>query len=260
MKRQFLSMALVAVCAVAFLGQSARADILADGGSIITHPGGMTGTVAGADRSAISTNTPAATGFGSSMTGAFRVADDFSLANPINTINSMTFYTYQTGATAPSILTLTVQIWNGAPNAGGTVVWGDTTTNVLSSNAWMSGPSGLGVYRETNTGTVSTTRRIQTATASGLNINLGAGTYWVDWAMTGSVASGPWQPPVSAAGFFPVGNALQSNAGVYAAAVDAGALLNYAYPFTIEGTSIPEPGALSVLALGAVVGMLRRRK
>ena len=31
---------------------------------------------------------------------------------------------------------LRVQIWNGAPNAGGTVIWGDLTTNRMTSTSW----------------------------------------------------------------------------------------------------------------------------
>ena len=32
------------------------------------------------------------------------------------------------------------------------------------------------------------------------SVNLPAGQYWVQWGMTGSLASGPWCPPVTISG------------------------------------------------------------
>jgi hypothetical protein len=238
---------------VSFL-QSAKADILFNNGPIITHPGGMTGAVAGADRSAIS---PGGTTFGSGATGAFRLADDFTLSAPLSTINSFTFYGYLTGATAPGASALFVQIWNGDPSAGGSVIWGDTTTNVLTSTGWADSPSGLGIFRTTSTDTAGTTRRVQQLVAGGLNINLSPGTYWIDYNFTGV----SFTPPVSDPTAHVLGNAQQWSGTAWGPAIDAGTGAGQiAVPFLVEGTAIPEPTAGLLLLVGAVAGFARRRR
>lgn len=244
--------AAVALVAIASLAQVAQADLLFDGGAMITHPGGMTGASAGADRSAISPNTPAATGFGFGGTGTFRLADDFTVANDF-TINSVTVYGYLTGATTVGGTALNFNILDGMPGVGSVVATGAAGT---FSAAWAPSPSTLGIFRTTNTDTAGNTRRIQALTLSGLNINLTAGTYWLDFNYTGI----SFTPPVSSATSFPTGNAMQFNGTAWGNLLDAGAGLQVALPFLIEGTQVPEPAAASLLVLGAVAGLARRRR
>jgi hypothetical protein len=251
--RQNLLRCLAVVTMIASMGlvQSANGDILANGGPIITHPGGMT-TPAGADRSAIS---PGGSLFGTSATGAFRVADDFTLASP-STINSLTVYGYLTGAGAPGATALFIQIWNGNPSAGGTVVWGDTTTNIMTSSGWADSPSGLGIFRTTSTDTAGTTRRVQQLVAGGLNIDLAAGNYWLDISYTGV----SFMPPVSDPTAHVVGNAIQWNGTAWNPAMDAGVAQQIALPFIVEGSVIPEPTAGLLLLVGSIAGFARRRR
>ncbi len=64
----------------------------------------------------------------------FRLADDFIVPAGQNwTVNGLDVYAYQTNspATPAPFASATLRIWRGAPNAGGVVVCGDTTTNVL---------------------------------------------------------------------------------------------------------------------------------
>jgi|GEM_PF-6356346 len=248
--------AIVAVIAMLTCTANARADVLANGGPIITHPGGMTGTVAGADRSAISPNVPAASTLGFGGTGTIRLADDFTLTNP-SLINSMQFFAYLTGGAAPSATGLTVAIWDGTPGGAGTIIWGDQTTNVLSSTGWMDSPSTLGVFRTSNTDTAGATRRLQQMTTSGHSIFLNPGTYWIDFNYTGV----SFTPPVSDPAAFPVGNALQFQVATgWAPLIDGGATLQVAMPFIINGVSIPEPAGLAVLALGMAGFVSARRR
>ncbi|MBK9375716.1 MAG: hypothetical protein IPN03_18850 [Holophagales bacterium] len=50
-----------------------------------------------------------------------------------------------------------VQIWNGPPNAGGTIVFGDLTTNRFASCALVN------IYRDSETSVVNNQRPIQAA-------------------------------------------------------------------------------------------------
>jgi len=235
------------------------ADILWNNGSFINGPGGMTGDVAGADRSFIPAD---ANTFGYGMTGAFSVADDFSLGIA-STIDSLTFYGYTTGATAPGATALFARIWDANPSLGGNIIWGDLTTNILSSNSWMAGPSALGVYRTTNADTLGATRRIQEINASGLNISLAAGNYWLEWNVTGVSFTPPLHNPANLNAVLP-GNALQLNGttGAWGGIVTgpAGSTIPVDLGFVVSGTAIPEPGTWSVLALCAAGGVLRRRR
>ncbi|MBK6722234.1 MAG: hypothetical protein IPG58_02840 [Acidobacteria bacterium] len=106
--------------------------------------------------------------------------------SPCN-ISTVAFYGYVTGSAAtPSPFTgLTLQIWNGRPgDAGSTIVFGDATTNRMASSVDTT------YFRILNTavpvtGTPpGTTRRIWRNTAT-VGTLLPAGTYWLDWAVTG---------------------------------------------------------------------------
>ncbi len=59
------------------------------------------------------------------------MGDDFTVpAGGGWQVDQMQFFAYQTGSTTTSTMNdIRVQIWNGDPTAGGTVIWGDLTTN-----------------------------------------------------------------------------------------------------------------------------------
>ena len=68
---------------------------------------------------------------------------------------------------------------------------------------------------------------------------LPAGTYWLDWQTGGTLASGPWAPPVTILGQTATGNGLQSiNGAAFTPALD-GAATQQDLPFVIEGSSSP---------------------
>lgn len=203
--------------------------ILYDNGPLVTCPGCGSG---GADESELQTGLGMNTlGFGHQQTAGNRIADDFTIADASGwTVETITFFAYQTGSGPPSTMTgLTLQIWDGPPDAGGSVIWGDTTTNVMTSTAWPN------LYRVTDTTSGTTNRPIMASTAT-VNTFLPQGTYWLDWATDGSGASGPWAPPISIIGQTTTGNGLQWT-GTWAPANDSGTLTQQGFPFIIEGTS-----------------------
>ncbi|GMU43639.1 MAG: hypothetical protein AMXMBFR25_16250 [Lysobacterales bacterium] len=208
-----------------------RGTILQDQRSLlVTNPGAGAG---GADVSRAQDTSLAMTlfGFGAQQVNSNRVADDFVVPAGGYTINTVTVYSYQTNSTTtPTHNGMTFRIWNGVPGAmGSTVVFGDTTTNRFTSAAFAN------IFRTLeSTGNASTNRPIMAVSASGLNINLPAGTYWLDFSLSGSLASGPWAPPITIVGQTTTGNGLQSLAGgAFDPVTDVGP---QGFPITLEGT------------------------
>jgi hypothetical protein len=218
-------------------GQSALwrgpAAVLYDNGPQVTHPGGGAG---GADASAVQTGLGNSTyGFGHAVSSGFRVADDFTVPAGGWNVASITFFAYQTGSTtASTINAVNVRIWDGPPNAGGTVIWGDTTTNRLASSAWSN------IYRVLDSALTNSQRPIMADVAT-VGTFLPAGTYWVDWQTGGTLASGPWAHPVTILGQVakPGANGLQYDptAAAWNPLVDTGAAAQQDLPFIIEGTA-----------------------
>jgi hypothetical protein len=195
---------------------------------------------------------PATTfGFGAQTASGNSVAEDFSVTGAGWTVENLNFYGYQTGSTGFTFTNATWSIVSGNVNTGTVVASGVTpVTN-----------GGLQGYRVTDTTLTNTQRGIYKAVADVPDFSLGAGSYWLRWSLTGTLASGPWQPPTSDA---VVGNAAQSTAsGAFATIVEAGSLLGATLPFTINGTvtAVPEASTSAMMLLGALGlwGATRRR-
>jgi hypothetical protein len=202
--------------------------VLYDNGPLVTHPGGGAG---GADASALQTALLMSTyGFGAQQSAGNRVADDFTVTGGGWLVQTMTFFTYQTGSTTTSTITgLNFQIWNGVPgDPGSAVVFGDTTTNRLASTTWTN------IYRVLDTNLLDSTRPIMTAVGT-VNTFLPAGTYWVDYQLNGTLTSGPWAPPISILGQTTTGNARQFTSTGWANLIDTGSSTVQGLPFVIEG-------------------------
>jgi len=240
--------------AIALIGGSTQAAVLWNnevnnglGGVLVTHPGGMIGTVAGADRSAIGVGGDSF-GWNSNVNLSYRIADDFTAVSSW-TINSIRLYSYQTNATASTITGATVRLWSGAAGSG-SVLFGDTTTNLMTSTSLSN------IYRTANNDNKGTTRRIQFVNITGLNWSIGPGSYSLDWDLTGSLSSGPWIPeltPLGATGLTN-GNGKQLVTGVFNdKAVD--------FPFLIEGTpAVPEPSMMVIGTLFGLGGLMAKRR
>jgi hypothetical protein len=209
--------------------------LLYDNGPMVTHPGGGSG---GADASVLQTNLSMNTfGFGHQLYYGYRIADDFEVDDPGGwDLDAIQFFAYQTNSpTSPSPITqVNYRIWNGPPNAGGTVICGDTSTNMLVNTNWTN------IYRVTDYDMMGTSRAIfeDTVAVHAGCTHLGPGGYWIDWQSDGILSSGPWASPISIVGQTTTGNDLQSldNGVTWAAALDTGTSTQQGLPFRIFGT------------------------
>lgn len=213
--------------APALSGWRVPEDILYDNGPLVTHPGGGAG---GADVSALQTALGMGTfGFGNQVSAGNRVADDFTVTGGGWLVQNITFFGYQTGSSTTSTFTaVNLRIWDGPPNdPNSNVVFGDTTTNRMTATGWSN------IYRTLDTSLGATDRPIM-ANVTDINTFLPPGTYWVDWQANGTLASGPWAPPISILGQTTTGNAMQFTTAGWADLVDVGP---QGLPFIIEGLS-----------------------
>jgi hypothetical protein len=164
------------------------------------------------------------------------VADNFTVGGPGWTVEALSFFSYQSFA--------------GSAYSGTVVASGSgTPTN-----------GGLQGYRVSATTLTNTDRAIFRLDVNVADFNLAPGNYFLRWGITGSLASGPWQPPTADGAF---GNAQQSLANAaFAGIVDAGDTFGVELPFIIQGSVIPEPGTWAMMLAGglAVAGLARRRK
>ena len=171
-------------------------------------------------------------GFGFQLSGTTRnrVADDFYINATSWDIDSIVFFGYQTGSGLTSTFTsMNVRIWNGMPGiAGSTVVWGDTTTNVLLNSRFS------GVYRISEGATGNTDRPVMRLVCNTAGLSLSGGSYWVDYQAEGSGSSGPWAVPVTINGQANTGNAIQRASFVWASLLDD--VYPQGLPFIVYGT------------------------
>ncbi len=238
---------------------SAQAAVIYDNGPFITHPGQGFG---GADASAITAGL-STFGHGMNATVPVRLADNFTVA-PGQTWNltGVRFFGYQTGSPlTPTFTGLNAQIWNGRPgDPGAAVVWGNLADNILASAAFS------GVYRVEEAAPYTANNRPIMNLDATVSTSLTAGTYWLEWATTGSIASGPWNPPISIPGQLTTGDARQwTSAGLWLDAVSGISpdFYQQGLPFQLQGeiTAVPEPGQwamMGVTLLGAAGVALRR--
>lgn len=173
------------------------------------------------------------------------VADDFTVGAGGWNVNQLTFFMYQTGAA--SAFTFTGVNYQIVSNNADPISW----------TAAVPGNGGLVGYRVTAT-TLGDTNRAIFALTVPVALSLTPGNYFLRWQATGSLASGPWQPPVvpSVAG----GNSTQSlTGGVYNPLIDTGSSVQLELPFRIDGTVAPAPGSLALLGLAGLAAARRRR-
>lgn len=131
----------------------------------------------------------------------FRAADDFVVSAPTH-VTGVSVYVYQTGSTTTSPITFgNLRIWSGFPEAAtSTLVFGDTTTNHMTSTNWTN------AYRYSS---IDASRPIMEVNL-GRVVDLAPGTYYVDFTTMGSSSfTGPWAVPITIPGLLVTGNAVQ---------------------------------------------------
>ncbi|QSB13645.1 S8 family serine peptidase [Natronosporangium hydrolyticum] len=232
--------------------EALASDTLFDSGPFVTHPGAGPD---GSDHSTLQSQTLEMLTLGANVSaaGGFRVADVFTVDEGGWQVDGLTFYGYQTGSSTTSSFTaVNYQIWDGPPDeAGSSVVFGDSSTNQLRDTGWTN------AYRISETA-VDTTRPIMFIEADG-EFELAEGTYWIDWQLDGSVASGPWQPPITILGETTTGAAKQWTGTAWQEWVDTGTLTQQGAPFTLTGVpggagGCAAPGEVSWLSVSPASG------
>jgi hypothetical protein len=206
--------------------------LLYDNGPLVNCAGCGAG---GADESQVQTALGMSIyGFGHQHSLGYLMADDFEVpAGETWTVETMTFFAYQTNSGNTSTITgVYFEIWDGPP-PGANLIYGDQTTNTMTATAWSN------IYRVLDSAPGTTTRPIMANVATPpAPLILGPGTYWIAWNTDGSGTSGPWAPPITINFECVTGNAMQSlDYGVsYAPATDTGSGCEQGLPFIIEGT------------------------
>jgi len=137
--------------------------------------------------------TTANTNAGYAGSGAFRLADDFTVPAGGMNLGYVRIYAYLTGATTPGVTAATLAILDGPPGTGN-VVFGDETTNRMANDSFAP------IYRCFNTvaapvcggaATVPDQNRHQQYVYLTVNQFLPAGHYWIDYGYTGASFSPP---------------------------------------------------------------------
>lgn len=225
--------------------------ILFDQLQLVTNPGaGPEGADASALQTALGLDTY---GAGVQLSASNSIADEFEVpAGDGWTVTDFVFFSYQTGASAGSspFTDVVVQIWDGSPdNPASTIVAGNLTTNVLSNTEFS------GIYRSIDTDVGASNRPIFANTATIAPTFLAPGTYWVQWSLAGTLASGPWQPPVTISGTLETGNALQflGSTSTWQPFLDGGAAAApQGAPFQVLGLEGVLDGPLLTVAPGSL--------
>lgn len=224
---------------------------------IVTNPGGGAG---GADASFL-VSPDGSTGWNANSLNLNRLADDFTV--PVGSrwiLTGARFLAFTTGATSPTLTEANLRIWNGNPMSGGTVLFGDTSTNRQTAVGWVGSTP---IYRGSSTSASTSTRRVQYS-ESAFSVTLDPGTYWIDFQMTSSAFS-LFVPPLSVSGGGSVvtGNALHFSNDSWSAAVDILSGRAKGMPFQILGGTeqvVPEPSSVVLTALGVAGFVLLRRR
>lgn len=174
-------------------------------------------------------------GFGHQHALGYAMADDFDVpAGETWSVDGLSTFAYQTGSGTVSTITGVFAAWyDGMPGAGGNIIAGDYTTNIMSSTAWTN------IYRVLDTAITNTQRPVMGQESAPVGVVLTEGTYWVGWNTDGTGASGPWVPPLTLVGQTTTGNCLQSLDGgaTWAPGIDSGSGAQQGMPFIVSGTT-----------------------
>jgi len=227
---------LLMVFAIMGTAQIAAAQVIYDNGPFATGSTSKNGTAAPAGKqwsevqndngNTTQSNTLAASGCQAVPGGNNRCADDFTV--PVGetwTINQVTVYIIQIGATTNPVTNMNLRIWNGRPaDPTSTIVFGDTTTNRFVSstdtNTLRAFNSAVPASNVPRTDLTIWEVKIAVSPAAVLT----AGTYWVDFQTTTTAAQFTPLTTYVGARNVPLDNARQftSSTGLWADVVDAG--------------------------------------
>lgn len=288
--RKFAAVAVIgAVAGSAFAGspslysnQSANANVAQLNAVTVTRSGvtAAAGSYWSECQSDLGNTTESNTSNGSAVSNPFRLADDFVVGGQGWNVTSIKVFAYDTATATPAATFNggSMNIWNAAPDAAGASIIATMNFGAVTDQIVVNAAGGTGIVnRIFNTTTPSpgtapgTTRRINQVRfdAVGGSLNLGAGTYWIDYNLNASDGAGGFNPTTTHQDARGVAgaNAKQLVSGVWTPILDAGnpaAAPDVAQdlPFLICGTAnvVPEPASMTALALGLGALVARRRR
>ncbi len=230
MKSEYFKLLLVVSVIQMFTLNSIKAQgLLFDNGPFVTNTAVGFG---GSDVSVMQLTTLGYSTFGYSVNNAsnFRLTDQFTNSVPWY-LDYVDVYAYQTGSSVSSTFTGgVVKIWNSDPSSGTALTeFGDFTTNRMTLTNFSN------CYRvQENTSLLTNNRPIMR-----IRISIGAiiqpGTHWIEWGLTGTLASGPFAPNISILGTGATGDAKQFNTTAYSATLVNGTY-SVGIPFKLFGS------------------------
>lgn len=172
-------------------------------------------------------------GAGHQASSGNRMADEWVVTESVE-VTSIDFYAYQTGSTTASTITgVTLVVWDGDPsNPASNAIYGDDAISAMTTTQWS------GAYRASEGSPQDNTRPIMRSTVETPGLVLTPGTYWLDWDADGSIASGPWAPPIAILGQSNTGNGKQflGSSGMWQDFLDSGNGAPQGLPFDVTGT------------------------
>ena len=233
-----------------------------DAGPVVSDPTAGSG---GAPASVLQGAAPYSMGtFGYTANATFSLADDF-VTNGVWCVGAIELVAYQTTAAAPTITGVFVEIYNGDPSTTGVPIPGSPgfANNLISTAGYTVNNTLTGVYRVLDTALTDTSRQLQSVRIglpTPLSLNSAAlpgGRYFLRYRFTGSVASGPFVPPITVKNSPPTGNAIQFNGTTWAPILNGGG--GQGLPFKLYGTSAALPGAFVNLGGGCSTATLEMR-
>lgn len=162
----------------------------------------------------------------------WRMGENFVLPAGANyQIDSLGFYAYQTSSGFNTTMTgVFVMIYDEDPRSGTAFpIYGDSINNLLSNTYY----SGINRTAATSLATVDRPLMRVVAEFTPVFSLQGGKEYWIEWSMTGSSTSGPWQAPAVFENKRGTGNAFQR-------------LSNFAYtPYRLDILNAPGVTAVS---------------
>jgi len=208
-------------------------ELIYENGPIITYEGvGYNG----ADVSAVQEYLGMSDfGYNTNSLLEYRNADEFTVPEGEEwTISGFAFYNYQTDSGDEStIIYADFIIWDGEPDNGGNILYDFTSENMLDATFPVN------VYRTPSSDLLNNQRPIMYNVCNfeeDEEIDLSAGTYWLDWSSEGELLSGPWQPFISILGETTTGNGIHFSAEGWVPMIDDGTETTQGMPFDIFGS------------------------
>jgi subtilisin-like proprotein convertase family protein len=174
------------------------------------------------------------------------LADDFTVpAGQTWNITTLRIYSLDqvTTTTTSPYNNIRVRIYNGVPGAGGTVVYGDMTTNRFAATAYTAKRAIFNSQVPTP-GTPTPNLPVFSIDAT-INTSLTAGTYWIEWQVVNTVNCFSLTSQTPGVRALAGANARQSIAGAWAPLIDGGS------PATAPDVNIELPFSLNYTATGA---------